>query len=129
MKRTVGYFLIPLCFSICTSFVDISWANPPTGQLVQIPTGFGDSANAYPFSVGPKRYQQIYSTSAFPTVFSGGNAIDKINFRNEEDPTWDLPYGPTPIDLQIAFAYAKTTVATASSVFADNIGSNFTVVM
>jgi hypothetical protein len=129
MTRTAGYLSIPLCFFFCVSCNEISIAADAASQLVQIPAGFGDSSNAYPFSVGPRRYQQIYSASAFPSVFSKGNTIDKIMFRNEEDPVWDLPYGPTQINLQISLAYAKTKVATASSVFADNIGSNFTVVM
>jgi len=30
---------------------------------------------------------------------------------------------------KVAFAYAKTTVSTASPIFADNIGDNFTIVL
>jgi hypothetical protein len=69
------------------------------------------------------RYQQIYAASAF----ANGGVIDQIRFRNDE--RFGLPYGPTPVNLQVSFAYAATTVQTASPTFADNIGDDLTVVL
>lgn len=101
-------------------------ALPASAQLVQVPdlSGFGNSNNFLPFSsiFGPLRYQQIYASSAFPH----GGTIDKIMFRNDED--FFRTYA-TDIDIQVAFAYAATTVDTASPTFANNIGDDFTIVL
>jgi hypothetical protein len=106
--------------------VNLQAALPADAQLVQVPdlTGFGNSANAYPFSsaYGPMRYQQIYASSEFPH----GGTIDKIMFRDDEFPGTQYR---VDIDLQIAFAYAATTVDRASTVFARNIGDDFTIVL
>ncbi len=95
-------------------------------QLVQVPnlSTFGNQANAFPFSsaYGPMRYQQIYASSAFPH----GGIIDKIMFRNDEGVGKSFE---VDIDLQIAFAYATTTVGTASTIFDRNIGDDFTIVL
>ena len=94
---------------------------------VQVPNlgGVGDDANAFPLSsvFGPMRYQQIYAASAFPQ----GGIIDEIRFRNDE--LFGIPYGPTPLNLQVSLAYAATTVQSASPTFANNIGDNSTVVL
>jgi hypothetical protein len=83
-------------------------------------------ANAFPFSTpfGSIRYQQIYAASEFPH----GGIIDEVRFR-DVNRSVHAPYGPVDIDLQVAFAYAATTVATASTTFASNIGDDFTIVL
>ncbi|HEX2476430.1 MAG TPA: PEP-CTERM sorting domain-containing protein [Lacipirellulaceae bacterium] len=101
-------------------------ALPADAQLVQVPvlSGFGNSDNAFPFSQtsGPMRYQQIYASSAFPH----GGTIDKIMVRNDEGSSGKMYQ--VDINLQIAFAYAATTVDTASPIFDNNIGDDFTIV-
>jgi hypothetical protein len=98
-------------------------ALPAGAQLVQVPnlSGFGNSNNLAPF-LAPMTYQQIYVSSAFPH----GGIIDKIMFRYDE--VFGKKNG-IDADLQIAFAYAATTVATASPTFADNIGDDVTIVL
>jgi hypothetical protein len=85
-------------------------------DVVQVPNlpGFGNTQNTLPFSgFGQTRYQQIYAASEFPH----DGIIDKIMFRHDE--LTDVLYGPTDIDVQVAFAYAATTVNTASTTFAN----------
>ena len=114
-------FIALLAISLTQSFASAS------GPLVQVPnlSGFGNSNNVAPFFTGfaPMRYQQIYAASAFPQ----GGTIDKFMFRSDEQ--FGSKYGPTSIDLQVAFAYAATTVNNPSTVFANNIGTDFTVVL
>jgi hypothetical protein len=102
-------------------------ANSADAQVIQVPnlSGFGNDANLFPFGsiYGPMRYQQIYAASEFPQ----GGAIDKIMFRNDD--VHGTTYGLTDIDVQVAFAYAATSVGTISTSFADNIGDDFTVVL
>jgi hypothetical protein len=115
-----------VCVGMVSTFLVVC---STSAQLVQVPklSEFGNSNNAYPFSplFGSRsvRYQQIYASSAFPH----GGIIDKIMFRNDEIFRNDYP--PADIDLQVAFAYAATTVDTASPIFADNIGDGFTIVL
>jgi hypothetical protein len=97
-----------------------------TAQLVQVPDlpGFGNGNNGIPFAnCCPMGYQQIYSASAF----TQGGIIDKLKFRYDEETGG--AFGPLNMDLQIAFAYAATTVSTASPILANNIGDDFTVVL
>src|SRR5436190_166509 len=112
--------------AICCFLASLMTALTGSAQLVEIPnfSEFGNSNNLMPFSVSfdTARYQQIYSAGAFPY----GGIIDKINFRHNEGGA--NVHGPTDFDVQVAFAYAATTVGTASPVFSDNIGDDFTVV-
>src|SRR5688572_17020080 len=114
------------CSCVCFLLAILLFALPAGAQLVQVPdlSGFGNRNTRVPFSVvRPMRYQQIYFASAFPQ----GGIIDKIMFRNDEQ--LGANYGPTDIDLQIAFAYAATTGGPPSATFANNIGDNFTIVL
>jgi subtilisin family serine protease len=85
----------------------------------------GNTANAWPFHIGvfgqpSMRYQQIYSSSEFAT----GGIIDALRFRRN---LGQPPFSST-IDVQINLGYAGTTVATASPVFAENIGAQYLTV-
>src|SRR5262245_50634157 len=76
----------------------------------------GGGMNAIPFASTPyRRYQQIYSASEF----AAGGVIDKISFRRDVNAS---PFAATDLNVQISLSHAATTVATASAVFADNIG-------
>jgi subtilisin family serine protease len=85
----------------------------------------GNAGNAWPFHIGAfgqpsMRYQQIYSAGEFETA----GMIDTLRFRRN---VGSAPFSAT-MDVQINLAYASTTVATASPVFADNIGADFVTV-
>ena len=109
MRRCFQRLLMLQGIFACTLLVHTAAVGfVPAPQLIQVPfSGFGDVANAYPLSLGPARYQQIYSASAFPY----GGTIDKIMFRNEEDPSWDLPFTNMPF-----FASLPTPTITAVGV-------------
>ncbi|MEW4568425.1 S8 family serine peptidase [Tautonia sp. JC769] len=86
----------------------------------------GDAGNAWPFHIGAfgqpsMRYQQIYSASEF----AGGGLIDEIRFRRNLGAS---PFSNVVFDARISLGYAATTVATASPVFAQNIGEGFVTV-
>jgi subtilisin family serine protease len=86
----------------------------------------GDAGNAWPFHLGAfgqpsMRYQQIYSASEF----AGGGLIDEIRFRRNAG---SAPFANVLIDARISLGYAATTVASASPVFAENIGEGFVTV-
>src|SRR5207245_2532162 len=87
------------------------------------------SQNGFPFDltvtsppVASMRYQQIYSH----TEFLQGGIIDALRFRRASG---QAPFTSTPIDIKITLSYAARTVATASPVFADNIGPSAVTVL
>lgn len=87
------------------------------GALVNVET---NSGNAYPFNLAgfgipSMRYQQIYSH----LEFTKGGIIDALRFRRSSG---QAAFTSTPIDIEITLSYAATTVASASSTFAANIG-------
>lgn len=108
-----------LTFSV-VGFVTFLFVFPASAQLVEVPNlpGNGNYNIPIPFSLSSFRYQQIYSASAFPQ----GGTIDKIRFQPVNS------YNADEFDFQLALSYAATTVNTASTTFANNIGDDFTVV-
>src|SRR5262249_29361328 len=68
------------------------------------------------------RYQQIYSHMQFPT----GGIIDDIRFRQAL--VFGGPFFASGIDVKISLGYAATTVATASSTFANHIVPGYVTV-
>jgi sugar lactone lactonase YvrE len=85
---------------------------------------YGNNSNAYPFSLGffgvaSQRYQQLYAASAF----SSGGTINQIRFRRDS-----APFSTTNINVQISLGYAATTVSTASTTYANNIGAGYVTV-
>ncbi len=86
----------------------------------------GNGGNAWPFHIGQfgqpsMRYQQIYSASEF----AGGGLIDEVRFRRN---IGAAPFSNVLIDAKISLGYAATTVASASPVFAENIGAGYVTV-
>jgi hypothetical protein len=79
-----------------------------------------NNGNAYPFNLASQgvfsmRYQQIYSRSEFTQA----SVIDAIRFRRSSG---QGTFTSTPIDVKVTLGYAARSVASASSVFANNIG-------
>lgn len=96
----------------------------PTSVIVpsRHATREGDGMNAIPFApTSNRRYQQIYSASEF----AQGGAIDAVRFRRDRN---HEPFEATTLDVQISLSHAATTVATASEVFSENIGTGNVVV-
>src|SRR5205823_9484322 len=94
-------------------------ASPATVVPAILTTVETNSQNSLPFSgmgVTSTRYQQIYSSSEF----GQGGIIDALRFRRSSS---QASFTSTPITLNVTLGYAATTVATASSTFANNIGS------
>lgn len=85
-----------------------------------VPGGFANFEglvnNNFPFTFGAARYQQIYAASAF----SGPVEISSIAFRLNRfiGGAQSFIYD----DLSISLSTAQTTVGTASTTFANNIG-------
>ena len=80
-----------------------------------------NSGNAYPFHLSSQgvlsmRYQQIYSR----TEFNQAGIIDAIRFRRASG---QGTFTSSPIDVKVTLGYSARSVASASSVFADNIGA------
>ena len=80
----------------------------------------GPGGNGFPFHIGnfqipSMRYQQLYSRSEF----ASRGIVDSIKFRRDVG----TPPFTTSIDVKISLSYAATTLAGASNVFANNIGT------
>ncbi|MCU0963102.1 MAG: S8 family serine peptidase, partial [Pirellulaceae bacterium] len=85
-----------------------------------------ESGNAFPFAldafgIPSMRYQQIYAALQFPN----GGVIDEIRFRRFSG---SEPFTDLQLDVQIRLSYAATSVTTASTAFAQNVGENVTTV-
>jgi len=109
---------------------DLAWNGGGPGSCVVVPnanaTVEGDSANAWPFSLGgfhpSMRYQQIYD----PGEFSQSGVITEIRFRPDDSVS---PFAGVDAQVEIYLGYAATTVTTPSSTYADNIGPGYTKVL
>lgn len=94
----------------------------------------GNSANADPFSIsmtGPgtlssQRYQQVYDSSQFPSLPTGGVFITGIAFRI--DGRYGTSFSSTLPDIQINLSTTSAEENTMSSTFANNVGADDTVV-
>ena len=89
----------------------------------------GSRNNVFPFNIrGPsrsQRYQQIYSASDFAS-FSEPELITQILFR--PDGPFGRSFASTLPDIQINFSTTTVAVDSLSRNFADNLGSDDTVV-
>jgi len=86
----------------------------------------GNVGNAFPFHIAAfgvpsMRYQQIYTASQF----SSAGIIDALRFRRDAGQS---PFTVGGIDVKINLSYAATSVATASPVFANNVGAGVVTV-
>src|SRR5262249_38507175 len=95
-----------------------SVATTAPGALNNVET---NSGNAFPFHLASQgvfsmHYQQIYSR----TEFTQAGVIDAVRFRRSSG---QGTFTSTPIDVKVTLGYSARSVASASSVFADNVGA------
>ena len=108
----------------------LTWERGGAERCVVVPNANeaveGDSANAWPFSVGirwpSQRYQQIYDAQEIGRA----GAITQIRFRVDTETGFAFP--PTEMDVDIYLGYAARKVLEAAPVFADNVGMSYTPV-
>jgi hypothetical protein len=84
----------------------------------------GNTNNAFPFNVGTgstMRYQQLYSH----TEFGQAGTITAIRFRRDAGFS---TFSSIINNVKINLGYAATTVATRSTIFANNVGAGTTTV-
>ncbi|MEM1253001.1 MAG: PTPA-CTERM sorting domain-containing protein [Cyanobacteria bacterium P01_H01_bin.21] len=86
----------------------------------------GDSDNRFPLFVPSQRYQQVYNASEF-SALSGSTEITQILFR--PDSTFAAPFDFTIPDIQINLSTTSNSADGLSTTFADNIGTDDTVVV
>jgi len=95
-------------------------------QADTIIIGSNASANNYPFQTNGAytgTYQQIYTRNKFPGVWS----ITQIAFASTTTPTSFYP-SPAAYNLSVYAATAPTTPSSPSNNFANNRGSDYTIV-
>jgi len=110
---------------------------PPTGaRAVEIvgPNGYetvdGDTGNLFPFFASSvtnnsMRYQQVFDASEFGAIAAGGGTITEIAFRaHSESP----PFAAALASVQIDLSTTAKVADGLSTTFADNVGSDDTVV-
>jgi hypothetical protein len=89
----------------------------------------GDGNNAWPFNRGDsssQRYQQVFAASQFGGLPSGGGLISQIVFR--PDAFFGNAFTSTLPDIQIDLSTTSAPDDGLSTTFANNVGSNDTVV-
>ena len=110
---------------------DLAWNGGGADSCVVVPNANaaveGDSANAWPFSIGSfrpsMRYQQIYDSGQF----SQSGVITEIRFR--PDGSTSSSFAGVNAQVEVYLGYAATTVTAPSSTYADNIGPGYTKVL
>ena len=132
--------LFPVSFCCLSCLLALLCVAPVNDVCAIVPTAVapnetanveGNADNAYPFALSPQtgpdsmRYMQVYNASQFASIGSGG-FITQIIFRPDAG---TQPFSFTLSDIQINLS---TTQASAdhfiSSTFADNVGSDDTIV-
>ena len=85
----------------------------------------GDSGNLYPFNINginpSQRYQQIHD----PDEVGAKGTITEIRFRQSNGNT---PFSEESMTADIYLGYSASSVMNVSTTFADNIGSDYTLV-
>ena len=104
---------------------------PLRADVIVVPNGLaaveGNSNNAFPFNIAnpSQRYQQVFGASDF-AVLSGPQLITQIAFR--PDAVTGNAFSSTLPDVQINFSTTSRAPDALSSTFADNVGSDDSVV-
>lgn len=123
LARVVVGALLAFGVSVASTASAVTMVAPNAQATVE-----GDArVNSAPFNTGfaPNRYMQIYAASQFG-AFSGGMLISELDFR--PDATQLTPFSHTFPSVSIFLSTTSQTVAGLSSTFANNIGSNNTLV-
>jgi len=132
----VGVFFIPEPFPDPEGFYlayggDRTFTTPGTPINTQVVPNAdanlaGNSNNGYPFiGANTMRYQQVYATSQFGAVPTGGAYITAITFRL---PTGWGSFSNTLSAIQIDLSTTTNAPGGLSSTFAANVGTNDTTV-
>jgi len=91
--------------------------------------------NAFPFDLGAdtfedpgqtERYQQVYASSQFSNVDPGGEWITALSFR--PNPSFGAAFSGTLPDIRIDLSTTRAADDGLSTTFANNVGSNDTIV-
>jgi hypothetical protein len=98
---------------------------------IRSPGGVGNSDSLIPFGLEQQgipsaRYQQVYNASDFSSLAAGGGFITELRFRS--DPVSGRPFTAGLLDIQINLSTTLRAADGLSLVFADNIGTDDTVV-
>lgn len=117
---------------IITSYL-VHGAGSAYADLIVAPNNLatveGNGGNAFPFGGGAQfptqRYQQIYAASQFATV-AGPHFITQISFR--EDAVFGQVFAGVISNIQINLSASNAAPDGLSTTFANNIGSNDTIV-
>src|SRR5881394_850451 len=119
--------LFILCYIAFTAF----WGEvrpasaQPFAQIVapnNLSSAEGNSLASYPFDgfLGSMRYQQVFDSSQFSAISSGGGYISAIGFRH--DGTCFGSDGQAISSLQINLSTTPNAPDSLSPVFANNVG-------
>ncbi len=85
----------------------------------------GNTNNSFPFNTGPSRYQQVYAASEFASS-AEPELIAQILFR--PDAVFGNAFSSTLPNIQINLSTTSVAPDGLSMTFANNVGSNDTVV-
>ena len=100
-----------------------AWTTNPVTVPSTVRDVEGNSDNLYPFNGDPMRYQQVIAASEFT---AGPCQITRIALR--PDAVAGAAFSETLTNVQITLSTTPKTPASLSKTFADNIGSDETVV-
>jgi len=102
--------------------------NAAQAEILTVPNNLssieGNADNSLPFST-ETRYQQVFAASEF-AFLSEPALITKISFR--PDGIYGEPFSATVRDIQLALSTTNAAVDRLSQIFANNIGSDETIV-
>jgi hypothetical protein len=121
-----------ICFFLCTAFeanvaaqtFPIPWSSVLAGS----DTSDEGSYTLAPFSYGGSRYQQSYSSSLFPGSAYGVSGIWISNIAFRLDATNGVGGPRNYAGVQINLSTTQRQPSSLDPVFANNIGTNDTVV-
>ena len=82
----------------------------------------GLSANTFPYSVAPSRYQQVYAASEFGGV---SGLVEEISYRIDAGGS-DFS---SVFDVEIRLSHTLAGPTTLSNIFSDNLGPDVTTVL
>lgn len=115
MKTIMAFFLMFLPVSALSAFLSVDY--PSSGE--------GNTNSIAPFSyTSPVRYQQVYQAARF--VPQGMWRLDRIYFRLDTPAGYSS--GGTYSNVHIRISTTSSSESSLSPVFANNIGSDSTVI-
>ena len=110
----------------------LGWQAVGADITIRVPNGDvnGNQDTAIPFTTGvgiaPVRYQQVYDASEFSQISAGGGWVNAIGFRGDETSGGGIG---VISNLQMNLATTAKLPDGLSTVFADNLGADNTLVL